>query len=132
MEFLVEYHDVFAKHRFDVGYNKELNYKLTSEHPIPVCVQSSPGPIQLHDELLIEYSLPQNFNIKQRCHIPNTVVRCFFHCKSCGKLEIVFDLRRVNHLLRHDFSNSNIPIRKTMDALNNFPGKSLFCKLGCS
>ena len=37
-EFLVEYHDVFAKHRFDVGYNTELKIKLTPEHPLPVYV----------------------------------------------------------------------------------------------
>ena len=35
-EFLVEYHDVFAKYRFDVGYNTELKVKLTPEHPHPV------------------------------------------------------------------------------------------------
>ena len=28
-EFLVQYHDVFAKHRFDVGYDTELKIKLT-------------------------------------------------------------------------------------------------------
>ena len=33
-EFLVKYHDVFAKHRFDVGYNTELKIKLTPEHPL--------------------------------------------------------------------------------------------------
>ena len=46
-EFLVEYHDVFAKHRFDVGYNTELKIKLTPEHPLPVYVQCPPPPIHL-------------------------------------------------------------------------------------
>ena len=44
-EFLVEYHDVFAKHRFDIGYNTELKIKLTPEHPLPVYVQGPPAPI---------------------------------------------------------------------------------------
>ena len=39
VDFLVEYHDVLAKRRFDVGYNTELKIKLTPEHPIPVYVQ---------------------------------------------------------------------------------------------
>ena len=37
-EFLVEYHDVFAKRRFDVGYNTDLKNKLTPEHPLPMYV----------------------------------------------------------------------------------------------
>ena len=37
-EFLVEYHNVFAKHRFDVGYNTEFRVKLTLEHPLLVYV----------------------------------------------------------------------------------------------
>ena len=32
--FVVKYHDVFPKHRFDVGYNTELKIKLTPEHPL--------------------------------------------------------------------------------------------------
>ena len=35
-ELLVEYYDMFAKHRFDVGYKTELKNKLTPEHPLPV------------------------------------------------------------------------------------------------
>ena len=61
-EFLVEYHDVFAKHRFDVGYNTELKIKLTPEHPLPVYVQGPPAPIHLRDEILIELALLQYFN----------------------------------------------------------------------
>ena len=38
-EFLIEYNDVFAKHRFDLGYVTELKIKLMPEHPLPVYVQ---------------------------------------------------------------------------------------------
>ena len=38
-EFLVEYLDVFAKHRFDVGYNTELKIKLAPQHPLPAYFQ---------------------------------------------------------------------------------------------
>ena len=37
-ELLVEFSDIFAKHRFDVGYNTELKIKLTPEHDLPVYV----------------------------------------------------------------------------------------------
>ena len=33
-ELLVDYIDIFAKHRFDVGYNTELKFKLTPEHDL--------------------------------------------------------------------------------------------------
>ena len=62
-EILVEYHDVFAKHRFDVGYNTELKIKLTPEHPLPVYVQNPPAPIHLRDEILVQLAILQYFNV---------------------------------------------------------------------
>ena len=57
-ELLVEYNDIFAKHRFDVGYNTELKVKLTPAHDLPVYVLSPP-PIHLRDEILVELALMQ-------------------------------------------------------------------------
>ena len=56
-EILFEHHDVFAKHRFDVGYNTELKIKLTPKHPLPVYVQGPPAPIHLRDENLVELAI---------------------------------------------------------------------------
>ena len=39
-ELLVEFSDIFARHRFDVGYNTEYKVKLTPEHDPPVYMQS--------------------------------------------------------------------------------------------
>ena len=58
-QFLIECHDVFAKHRFEVSYNTELKSKLTPE--LPVYVQGPPAPIHLRDEILIELALLENF-----------------------------------------------------------------------
>ena len=60
---LVEYYDVFPKHRFDVSYNTELKIKLTPEHPLPVYVQGTLAPIHLRDEILVDLALLQYFNI---------------------------------------------------------------------
>ena len=54
---------MLAKHRFDLGYNKELKIKLIPEQPLPVFVQGPPAPIHLRDEILIELALFQYFNI---------------------------------------------------------------------
>ena len=42
------------------------------------------------------------------------------------------DLRRVNHLLRHDIFYCSFPISIVTDVTNRFAGKNLFCKLDCS
>ena len=128
-EFLVEYHDVFAKQRFDVGYNTELKIKLIPEHPLPVYVQGSPAPIYLRDEILVELALLQCFNIITTLSHSKYNNPIFVHRKSAGKLRILIDLRRLNHLLRHDYLNSNFPISNRTDATNHFAGKNLFCKI---
>ena len=101
-KFVVEYHDVFAKHRFDVGYDTELKIKLTPEHPLPVYVQGPPAPIHLRDELLVELALLQYFNIITTLPHSKYSSPIFVHRKASGKMRILIDLRRVNHLLRHD------------------------------
>ena len=131
-EFLVEYRDVSAKHRFDVGYNTELKIKLTPEHPLPVFVQGPPAPIHLPDEILVELALLQCFNIITTLSHSKYSSPIFVHRKSSAKLRILIDLRRVNHLLRHDYLNSNFPISNMTDATNHFAGKNLFCKLDFS
>ena len=131
-EFLIEYHDVFAKHRFDVGYNTELKIKLTPSNPLPVYVQGPPAPIYLRDEILIELALLQYYNIITTLSHSKYSSPIFAHRKPSGQLRLLIDLRRVNHLLRHDYLNSNFPISNMTDATNHFAGKQLFCKLDCS
>ena len=58
-EVLVEFQDVFANHRFDVGYNTDLKIKPTTGHPHPLSVQGPPAPMHLCDEILIELLLLQ-------------------------------------------------------------------------
>ena len=56
----------------------------------------------------------------------------FAHRKSSGKLRILIDLRRINHLLRHDYNNSNYPIPTMADATAHPAGKTIFAKMECS
>ena len=62
-DLLVCYNDIFAKHRFDVGYNTELKVKLTLAKYLPVYVQSSETPFHLRDEILVELALMQYYGI---------------------------------------------------------------------
>ena len=131
-EIFVDYKDLFAKHRFDVGYNTELKVKLTPAHDLPVYVPSPPTPIHLRDETSVELALMQYYGIVTL--LPNSKYSSpiFAQRKSSGKLRILIDLRRVNHLLRNDYSNNNFPISNMTDAVHHFAGRTLFTKLDCS
>ena len=54
---LIEYADIFAKHRFEVCYNSDLKIKLTPEHQRPLYTQGPPTPIQSRNELTVELAL---------------------------------------------------------------------------
>jgi len=85
-EFLVEFHDVFAKHRFDVGYNTELKIKLTPEYALPVYFQGLPAPIHVRDEILVELALIQYFDIVTTLSHSKYSSPIIVHRKSSGKL----------------------------------------------
>ena len=46
---LVELHDIFARHRFDIGMNEEFTVKLTPKDDSPAHSQSLPTPINLEE-----------------------------------------------------------------------------------
>ena len=46
---LVKYHDIFARHRLDIGINTDFKIKLTPKHDEPVYAQSLPTPTNLKD-----------------------------------------------------------------------------------
>ena len=131
-KFSLKYHDVFAKHCFDVSYNTELKIKLTTSNPLPVYVQGPPAPIHLRDEGLIELALLQYYNLITSLPHSRYSSPIFARSKPSGQSRLPIDLRRVNHSLGHDYLNSSFSISNMTDATNHFTGKQLFCKLDCS
>ena len=129
---LIEYSDICAKHRFDVGYNTDLKIKLTPEHDLPVYVQGPPTPIQLRDEFHVELALVHYYGLITTLPQSKYSSPLFAHRKESGKLRILIDLRRVNHLLKTDYQNANFQISNMTDSLCHFAGKTLFTKLDCS
>ena len=129
---LVKYSDIFAKHRFDVGYNSELQIKLTPEHQRPLYTQGPPTPIHLRKELTIELALMHYFGLITTLSQSKYSSPLFAHRKPSGKLRMLIDLRRINHSLKNDYLNTNFPISNMTDASNHFAGKNLFTKLDCS
>ena len=130
---LIEYADIFAKHRFDVGYNSDLKVKLTPEHQRLLYTQGPPTPIQLRNELTVELALMHYYGFGLITTLSHSKYSnpLFAHRKPSGKLRMLIDLRRINHSIKTDDINSNFPISNMTDASNHFAGKSLFTKLDC-
>ena len=124
---LIEYADIFAKHRFDVGYNSDQ-----AEHQRPLYTQGPPTPIQLRNELTVELALMHYFGLITTLSHSKYSSPLFAHRKPSGKLRMLIDLLRINHSIKFDYINSNFPISNMTDASNHFAEKSLFTKLDCS
>ena len=56
----------------------------------------------------------------------------FAQRKPNGKLRILVDLRRINQLLKNDYSKHNHPVTAIADAAQHMAGKKYFCKFDCS
>ena len=129
---LVKYHDIFARHRLDIGINTEFKIKLTPKHDDPVYAQSLPTPTNLKDDLLVELALMQEYGIITTLPYSKYSSPIFAQRKPNGKLRILVDLRRINHLLKNDYNQHNHPVTTMADAAQHMAGKRYFCKLDCS
>ena len=62
-DFLVDYQDVFTRHRMDIGMNSELKVKLTPKDDKAVYNQSLPMLIHLKEDLIVEVALIHKYGI---------------------------------------------------------------------
>ena len=62
-DILVEYHDIFARHRMDIGMNTEFKVRLTPKDDKAVYSQNLPMPIHLKEDLIIELALMHKYGI---------------------------------------------------------------------
>ena len=115
-ELLVKYHTIFARHRLDIGINTVFKIKLTPKHDDPVYAQSLPTPTNLKDDLLVELALMQEYGIITTLPYSKYSSPIFAQRKPNGKLRILVDLRRINHLLKNDYNKHNHPVTTIADA----------------
>ena len=129
---LVEYHDIFARHRFDIGINEEFTVKLTPKDDSPAYSQSLPTPVNLKEDILVELALPHKYGIITTLPFSKYASPIFAQKKPNGKLRLLVDLRKINNLISDDYINNNHPVSTLTDAAQHMAGKKLFCKLDCS
>ena len=60
---IVEYNDIFARHRLDIGINNSFKVKLTPKDERPIYTQSLPVPINLKEDLTVELALMHRYGI---------------------------------------------------------------------
>ena len=131
-DILVEYHDIFARHRMDIGMNTEFKVRLTPKDDKAVYSQSLPMPIHLKEDLIVELALMHKDGIITVLPFSKYASPIFAQRKPNGKLRLLVDLRKINTLIADDYTNNNHPVSTLSDAAQHLAGKSLFCKLDCS
>ena len=131
-DILVEYHDILARHRLDIGMNTEFKVKLTPKDDKAVYSQSLPMPIHLKGNLIVELALMHKYGIITVPPFSKYASPIFAQRKPNGKLRLLVDLRKINTLTEDDYTNNNHPVSTLSDAAQHLAGKSLCCKLDCS
>ena len=132
-DILVHYQDIFARHRFDIGTNKEeFKSELTPNDDRPAYSQRLPTPIDLKDDTTVELALLHRYGIITTLPFSKYASPIFATRKPNGRLRLLVDLRKIINLISQDYVNNNHPVSTLSDAAQHMAGKKLFCKLDCS
>ena len=130
-ELLVEFHDIFARHRFDIGMNENFKVTLTPKDDSPAYSQGLPTPINLKEDILVELALLHRYGIITRLPFSKYASPIFDQKKPNGKLRLFVDLCKINNLISDDYINNNHPVSTLTDAAQHKARKRLFCILDC-
>ena len=130
-DILVDYHDIFTRHRMDIRLNTEFKVKLTPKDGKALYSQSLPRPIHLKEVLIVELALKHKYGIitvlpfskyaspvLHKGSPTENYVSLWISGKSTASLRMT---------KRTIFTQLAL-----CDAAQHLAGKSLFCKLDCS
>ena len=129
---IIEYNNIFARHRLDIGITNTFKVKLTPKDESPIYTQSLPVTINLKEDLLVELALMHRYGIIMTLPFSKDASPIFAQRKPNGKLRLLIDLRIINALISDDYINNSHPVSTLSDAAQHLAGKKLFCKLDCS
>ena len=115
-DILVEYHDIIARHRMEIGMNREFKVKLTPKDDKSVYSQSAPMPIHLKEVLIVELALMHKYVIITVLPFSKYASPIFAQRKPNGKLHLLVDVRKINALIADYYTNNNHPISTLSDA----------------
>ena len=108
---IVEFNDIFACHRLDIG-NMPFQNSLTPQDDKPVYIQSLPVPINLKEDLTVELALMHRQGIITTLLFSKYASPIFAQRKHNGKLRLLVDLRKINALIADDYINIALSFRR--------------------
>ena len=88
-EILIDFHDIFARHRFDIGTNREFKVKLTPNDDRPAYSQSLPTPINLKDDITVELALLHKYGIITTLPFSNMLVQFLLNANQMDALDFL-------------------------------------------
>ena len=121
-ELLVEFHDIFARHRFDIGINTEFKVQLKPLDNRPAYSHSLPESVNLKDDNFVELALLHKYGIIRALPFSKYASPIFAQGKPNGKLRLLADLRKINTLIADDYINNNHPVSALTDAAQHLAG----------
>ena len=121
---IVEYKDIFARHRLDIGINNRFKVKLAPKDERPIYTQSLPEPINLKEDLTIGMALMHRYGIITTLPFSKYTSPIFAERKPNSKLRLLVDLQKFNALISDDHINSNHPVSTLSDAAEHLAGKN--------
>ena len=131
-DILVDYHDIFARPRIEIGMNTEFKVKLTPKDDKAVYSRDPQMPIHLKQDLIDELAFMHKYEIITVLPFSKYASPIFAQRKPNVKLRLLVDLRKIKTLIADDYTNFNYLVSTLSDAAQHLAGKSLFCKLDCS
>ena len=99
---LVEYHDIFARHKMDIGMNMEFKMRLTTKDDKAVYSQNLPMLVHLKDDLIVDFTLMHKCEIITVLPLPKYANPVFAQRKLNGKLRLFVVLEKINTLMADD------------------------------
>ena len=94
----LEFHDISARHRFDIGINTEFKVQLTPLDNRPAHSQSLPAPINLKHDILVELALLHKYGIITTLPFSKYASPIFAQRKPNGKLRLLLTSEKLTHL----------------------------------
>ena len=90
----MEFHDIFARHRFDIGMIEEFKVKLTSKDDSPGYSQSLPASTNLKEDNRVELAMLHRYGIIITLLFSNFASPMFAQTKPKRKLRLLIDLKK--------------------------------------
>ena len=123
---IVQYNDIFARHRLDNSKNNSFKVKLAPKDERKLYMQSLPVPYNLKENLTVALALMHSYGIITTLPTSKYASPIFAQRKPNGKLRLLVDLRKINALISDDYINNSHPVSTLSEAAQHLAGRNCF------